>query len=663
MAMSILNNSATAMALGETNKNTNKLGKALKKVSSGMKINSAGDSAAEYSISEKMRANIRSLEQDVQNVQNGSSMLKIAEGAIDNIVDELRCIKELALNSANDTNTDYDRAIMQKECDNRLADINDIVATTNYNGKLLLDGSFNFKYVVKEEAGAVEESPDLPEVGQITKTAGNYTIKKNGAYVLEAGYSGTITVAAGVTDVELIGPEDKRLGEIQILGSSSGNLNLILKNYKAAYGNSADTSAIEFRGSNNKLILKGHNDLLTNSNTYCKDNGAINIGDGLTIESGDPNNGGALKIEYGWISGAVIGTRDHQSTTGDLNINGGTIIIESSSRWKQSAVIGCGMLGAMGDINISGAVIKLNTVEGAGIGSGMGGTVGNINISNNSNINISTYAGAGIGSGASGGTAATTKAGNINIDNSQITVTSSSGAGIGSGYNDEINSIVGDINITNSKIKVSAKNGAGIGSGEKGTVGNISIDSASFIEASSTGGQPVGLGKNGHIGSISNSATMGTLPEDSDDDDETKEDGPVIDFEKSNALAIQIGTKASQTINCYIKDMSLENIGLNDLSIVPRDTAIQALDKIDEAIEYALGEATRVGAYISRMEYTESNLVTATENVTSAESVIRDSDMAKEMAEYTKYNVLAQAAQAMLVQGNQSASGVLSLLQ
>ena len=99
MAMSILNNSATAMALGETNKNTNKLGKALKKVSSGMKINSAGDSAAEYSISEKMRANIRSLEQDVQNVQNGSSMLKIAEGAIDNIVDELRCIKELALNS------------------------------------------------------------------------------------------------------------------------------------------------------------------------------------------------------------------------------------------------------------------------------------------------------------------------------------------------------------------------------------------------------------------------------------------------------------------------------------------------------------------------------------------------------------------------------------
>ena len=63
------------------------------------------------------------------------------------------------------------------------------------------------------------------------------------------------------------------------------------------------------------------------------------------------------------------------------------------------------------------------------------------------------------------------------------------------------------------------------------------------------------------------------------------------------------------------------------------------------------------------MEYTESNLVTATENVTSAESVIRDSDMAKEMAEYTKYNVLAQAAQAMLVQGNQSASGVLSLLQ
>ena len=115
MAMSILNNSATAMALGETNKNTNKLGKALKKVSFGMKINSAGDSAAEYSISEKMRVQIRSLTQDEQNVKNGKALLRIAEGGIQNIIDELRSMKEMGINAANRHKSDSDRAIVQKE--------------------------------------------------------------------------------------------------------------------------------------------------------------------------------------------------------------------------------------------------------------------------------------------------------------------------------------------------------------------------------------------------------------------------------------------------------------------------------------------------------------------------------------------------------------------
>lgn len=66
---------------------------------------------------------------------------------------------------------------------------------------------------------------------------------------------------------------------------------------------------------------------------------------------------------------------------------------------------------------------------------------------------------------------------------------------------------------------------------------------------------------------------------------------------------------------------------------------------------------------MSRLSYTSSNLTTASENVQSSESTIRDADMAKEMTEYTKTNVLAQAAQSMLAQANQNVSGVLSLLQ
>ena len=81
------------------------------------------------------------------------------------------------------------------------------------------------------------------------------------------------------------------------------------------------------------------------------------------------------------------------------------------------------------------------------------------------------------------------------------------------------------------------------------------------------------------------------------------------------------------------------------------------------AIQKALDQQTSIGAAESRLEYTSSNLTTASENVTSAESVIRDADMAKEMTEYTKNNVLLQAAQSMLSQANQSSSNVLSLLQ
>ena len=84
---------------------------------------------------------------------------------------------------------------------------------------------------------------------------------------------------------------------------------------------------------------------------------------------------------------------------------------------------------------------------------------------------------------------------------------------------------------------------------------------------------------------------------------------------------------------------------------------------IDGAIQYALDEATTVGAYISRLEYTAANIVIANENTVSSESTIRDADMAKEMTEYTKSNVLTQAAQSMLAQANQNSSSVLSLLQ
>lgn len=106
-----------------------------------------------------------------------------------------------------------------------------------------------------------------------------------------------------------------------------------------------------------------------------------------------------------------------------------------------------------------------------------------------------------------------------------------------------------------------------------------------------------------------------------------------------------------------------QNKTLDDISVTTKDNANVAIRVLDGALEYALDEATMMGAYLQRLEYMDANITTMEENIQSAESVIRDSDMAKEMTGYTKYNVLTQASQSMLAQANQNSSQGLSLLQ
>ena len=114
--------------------------------------------------------------------------------------------------------------------------------------------------------------------------------------------------------------------------------------------------------------------------------------------------------------------------------------------------------------------------------------------------------------------------------------------------------------------------------------------------------------------------------------------------------------------------MRAEALGLQSstgktIQIGTQKQANAAINVLDNAVQKALDQQTTIGAVQSRLSYTSSNLTTASENVQSSESTIRDADMAKEMTEYTKNNVLLQAAQSMLAQANQSSSSVLSLLQ
>lgn len=168
MAMVVKNNMPAKNALNQLDKNDKALAKSLKKVASGMKINSAADDASGFSISEKMRVQINSLDQDYDNAQTGNSMLKVAEGGLQSSVDILRTLKEKVINAANDSNTDEDRATIQKEL-NQAVDQLDENAGVTYNGKTMLDGSKNNEVIAPgTRTTFVNENLD-PSASSLTK--------------------------------------------------------------------------------------------------------------------------------------------------------------------------------------------------------------------------------------------------------------------------------------------------------------------------------------------------------------------------------------------------------------------------------------------------------------------------------------------------------------
>ena len=129
-------------------------------------------------------------------------------------------------------------------------------------------------------------------------------------------------------------------------------------------------------------------------------------------------------------------------------------------------------------------------------------------------------------------------------------------------------------------------------------------------------------------------------------------------------MKLQVGALSGQSINFSIANMCATMIGLKpDLSVSTFTKAGYYMKAVQDAIEVVSKQRSAMGAIQNRLEHTIANLDTTSENTQSAESRIRDTDMASEMVTYSKNNILAQAGQSMLAQANQSTQGVLSLLQ
>ncbi|MCM8900477.1 flagellin Hag [Caldicoprobacter algeriensis] len=134
----------------------------------------------------------------------------------------------------------------------------------------------------------------------------------------------------------------------------------------------------------------------------------------------------------------------------------------------------------------------------------------------------------------------------------------------------------------------------------------------------------------------------------------------------AKGLVFQIGANKNQTITLSIATMNVSALSIKGISIAPTTSAgsiTGMLATIDTAINKVSAERAKLGAYQNRLEHTIANLATSSENLTAAESRIRDVDMAKEMMNFTKNNILAQAAQAMLAQANMQPQAVLQLLR
>ena len=240
MAMVVKNNMQAVNTLNTLNKNQSELSKSLQKVSSGMKINSAGDDASGMAISERMRVQVRALDQDNDNTMNGSALLRTAEGAVQSTIEILKTLKEKAINAANDTNTDEDRRLIQKEVD-RLIDQIDDNALTTYNGKYLVDGSKN-GLVVGEGDGGTRSTYANMSLAEDTGLATELVeLKRRDGNDLGIHSSDTITaswVRNGVTYTGSISP----IGNTTI----TGMINIITATHAGYMGNTAMVGIDEY---------------------------------------------------------------------------------------------------------------------------------------------------------------------------------------------------------------------------------------------------------------------------------------------------------------------------------------------------------------------------------------------------------------------------------
>ena len=565
--MRIQHNIAALSSYRNLTNNNSAVSKNLEKLSSGYRINRAGDDAAGLAISEKMRAQITGLKTAQKNANDGISLIQTAEGALTEVHSMLNRMVELASQSANGTYQDEDRANLQAEVKALQDEINRISEGTNFNGINLLDGSLGGKVSsvgMTDMAGSLTIKAD----GQLGKApqAAIYSFDLSQVSIQSSKAGGTIkTFTVGGQDLFKTGA-DKTV-------SSSSPVSGVNLAGKIKNEITIDTVKYDVKVTGTKVTLTAQKPADSPSTTKLNvvleaTNATVNNGEQIAVTVEQEGIGPANQRMYGQAEFALD-----------------TTIVKDGGALK------------IGDTTYTFAVGKNSSFKGGS------------NVIDLTDMTATSTKLVGIAAGRLTAAAKNNKNFYVGTDydkatgQTMIRVTEKEG-----GVDYEVNNLAGDD-----------------GKGANGTVGTINATSTHWRNLIQKG-----------VASISGSNLTLQIGDTSDD---------------FNQLKVAVG------------DMSASALGISGIDISTQAGASDAINRVKAAINSVSSTRGDLGALQNRLEHTINNLSVTTENMTAAESRIRDVDMAEEMMAYTKNNILVQASQAMLAQANQIPQGVLQLLQ
>ena len=720
--MRIQHNIMAMNAYRNYNTNTKALSGNLEKLSSGYKINRAGDDAAGLAISEKMRAQITGLDAAQKNVKDGVSLVKTAEGAMQEIQDMLNRMDYLATQSANGTyDNEVDRKNLQKEVDALKSEINRIADSANFNGINLLDGKVGFNkdaFTVSDEAaqGKVDGSSLLGPAnfpattvngvhetvaGNTTQTTVSFSLDlgslKVDATSVAAGGTATLTVQFAGTSITLNlasnggSASDGQWTAEDIASALVSAFNTVTVGTTASGGNYLEGIGFEAEADGSKVTFT-----FVGTGTA---GATITEGGKYTPDQADDINGyfgSAVTVSLGTSGGEIVDDRylhgikfdetakaeqppknagidfkltsDIVSDNNKLTIDGTTFVFKTTADSTVTAnsannevLIDVSKFGADDQIKEAIKQMVKQEIKSSAKDKDKVPSRFDITATGEDTIHIDQK------NESSDLANPNTEDGKLHLFTAEDLkkLFSASGpdkAPVNAGTKIEINAG-----------KLASGNKISVG-GKDYQFTDSATNEAKPADANAT--RMVGGGANGANAVDNLKAAL-----EADGFDVTKESngsltvrskaaGAAAPVVGGSGLTLQIGDTSDSfnQLSVKIGDMHTKAMGteggksIADIDISSQGGAQEAVQTIKDAINYVSGVRGDLGAVQNRLEHTGNNLSVMAENIQDAESTIRDTDVAEEMMSYVKNNILVQSAQAMLAQANQVPQGVLQLL-